>query len=357
MLVPLARVLGRGDPSEEYVLLHAICQQALRVGLPNASSAASLLLVCSRWDFYDEAVFTLAARSLQDGVRQIPLSVLCDVVYSVSNLQIRDALPLDSLDALCDDLVRRAQDLSEGDLVRLSRGLLKLRHQHEPLLAALRPVVAEQQARIQSISLCNLINVFSYFGGLPNGGKLLETAVGRARRLQPVSVQHLLTALCRLRCPSDTSESENPPNSSNSSESESLQRLCQHIAASGSGQGAHEVRFSPVQALSSLSALARLQHRHLPAVSVLLGALTGARGDGASPWLWAPSPFLFRWRPVPKTRRLPEAPQLSGLSLPQVAILLRELLCFFLLSLSLSRCLCFSWQRGVGGGGGELVDV
>ena len=153
------------ESPEEFILLHDICQRLLHTGFPNAGDAASLLLVCSRWEFYDDDVFTLGARTLQEGVHQIPLSQLCDVIYSLSSLQIRDALPLDSLDALCDELARRARDLSEADLVRLARGLLKLRHQHESLLAALGPVVAEQQTRMQSMSLCNLINVFSYFGG------------------------------------------------------------------------------------------------------------------------------------------------------------------------------------------------
>ena len=292
MLAPLARALGKGDPHEEYVLLHAICQQVLCVGLPSASAAASMLLACSKWEFYDDAVFMLAAESLNKGVHQIPPSHLCDLVYAVSNLQIRDALPLDSLDALCDDLVRRVEALSEADLVRLLRGLLKLRHQHEPLLAALRPVVMEQQARIQSISLCNLINVFSYFGGLDSESQksLLDTAVGRARRLQPVSVQHLLTALCRLRT----------SGSSDSSDSEllfSLEKLCQHIAACGvvasSGPGPFGT-FSPVQAVSSLAALAKLQQRDLAALSVLLGALTGTIC-----WTWAPSPHFLRTMATP----------------------------------------------------------
>ncbi|CAE7277643.1 unnamed protein product [Symbiodinium necroappetens] len=296
MLAPLARALGKGDPHEEYVLLHAICQQVLCVGLPSASAAASMLLACSKWEFYDDAVFMLAAESLNKGVHQIPPSHLCDLVYAVSNLQIRDALPLDSLDALCDDLVRRVEALSEADLVRLLRGLLKLRHQHEPLLAALRPVVMEQQARIQSISLCNLINVFSYFGGLDSESQksLLDTAVGRARRLQPVSVQHLLTALCRLRT----------SGSSDSSDSEllfSLEKLCQHIAAcgvvasSGPGGGPGPFgTFSPVQAVSSLAALAKLQQRDLAALSVLLGALTGTIC-----WTWAPSPHFLRTMATP----------------------------------------------------------
>ena len=280
MLAPLARALGKGDPHEEYVLLHAICQQVLCVGLPSANAAASMLLACSKWEFYDDAVFVLAAESLNEGVHQISPSHLCDLVYAVSNLQIRDALPLDSLDSLCDDLVRRVEALSEADLVRLLRGLLKLRHQHEPLLAALRPVVMEQQARIQSISLCNLINVFSYFGGLDSESQksLLDTAVGRARRLQPVSVQHLLTALCRLRQTSD-SEVLLP-----------LEKLCQHIATSGiAGSGPGHCTFSPVQAVSSLAALAKLQQRDLAAVSVLLGAFTGAIC-----WTWAPSPHFLR---------------------------------------------------------------
>ena len=281
-LTTLARALGRGDPHEEFVLLHAVCQQVLRTGFQSASDAASLLLICSKWEFYDELVFTLAARSLQDGVGQIPLSQLCDVVYAVGSLPTRDALPLESLDAVCDDLARRAHGLSEADLVRLARGLLKLRHQHETLLAALGPVVAEQQAKIQSVSLCNLINVFSYFGGLPNGSQkqLLETAVSRARRLQPISVQHILTALCRLR---QTSELFPP-----------LQRLCQHVASNATHSGAPA--FTPVQALSSLSAMAKLQERDLSVLSVLTVSL----GVSASFWTWAPSTQFFRWRPVPR---------------------------------------------------------
>lgn len=51
------------------------------------------------------------------------------------------------------------------------------------------------------LSQGNLIGAFSYFGSGSEDFyvELLTTVTNRTSRLQPISVQHILTALCRLQ--------------------------------------------------------------------------------------------------------------------------------------------------------------
>ncbi|CAJ1371048.1 unnamed protein product, partial [Effrenium voratum] len=274
-LPKVARVLGRGDVHEEYVLLHAI---ARRVGaaaevpegsaghLENAQAAALLVNVCSKWEIFDEEFLTVAAAALRAGTAQLAVGQICEVIYSVSAFLTRDAMPLEDF---CSELKQRIHEMNEIDTVRLLRGLQKLRYHDEALMEAVATIILEAKARLQPISLCNLVSVLAYFGTSDElVMALLKTAI--ANKLPAMSVQHILTALCRLqgRVSGERLEVQ-------------VRKLCAHISSCS---------FTPVQAMSSLAAMAKLQHRDLAVASVLASILSG----GQSYWRWAKSPHFFR---------------------------------------------------------------
>ena len=274
-LPKVARVLGRGDVHEEYVLLHAI---ARRVGaaaevpegsaghLENAQAAALLVNVCSKWEIFDEEFLTVAAAALRAGTAQLAVGQICEVIYSVSAFLTRDAMPLEDF---CSELKQRIHEMNEIDTVRLLRGLQKLRYHDEALMEAVATIILEAKARLQPISLCNLVSVLAYFGTSDElVMALLKTAI--ANKLPAMSVQHILTALCRLqgRVSGERLEVQ-------------VRKLCAHIS---------NCSFTPVQAMSSLAAMAKLQHRDLAVASVLASILSG----GQSYWRWAKSPHFFR---------------------------------------------------------------
>ncbi|CAE8614623.1 unnamed protein product [Polarella glacialis] len=276
----LTRALGRSEPSDDFVLLHAICRRScepLTSGELDGPSAVALLQACSRWELYDEALLSAVAHRLEASAAQIPVAQLCEVVYALSSLHARDVV---GLDPLCDALGPRADELGEADIVRLLRGLMKLRHRNDALLASLTPVIDKAKWSINPVSLTNLISAFSFFGGQDeffNG--LLHVATSRMNRLPSTSVQHILMALCRQQGRMDREALEL-----------TLQKLCQHITSP-----AVAMQLSPVQALSSLAALAKLQYRDLPAISVLTSVLVGRGGDVC--WSWAPSEHFHKGAP------------------------------------------------------------
>jgi len=131
------------------------------------------------------------------------------------------------------------------------------------------------------MSLCNLIGAFSYFGSGSEDFyvELLTTVTNRTSRLQPISVQHILTALCRLQGRVAGEKLQGP-----------LDMLCGRI-----GQialSSNTAPFTPIQAMSSIAALAKLQQRDLAAASVFTSVLCGMGSH--IHWSWVKSPYYFR---------------------------------------------------------------
>jgi len=277
----LARALGRGDPCDDFVLLHGICRRAsASMDELSGTSVVALLHLFSRSDLYDEAFLDAASAQLRGCAARLPAGQLGDAMYALGGLQVRD-IPL--LDAICEGLRPRIHELGEGDLVRFMRGLVKLRHCHEELIAALIPVIEENKWSLSSVSLTNLISAFSLFetAGEEFFRNLLHAATSRMNRLTTTSVQHIFIALCRQQGRLPRGTVERP-----------LTRLCEHLSASSISS-----QVTPVQAVSSLAALAKLQHRDLPAASVLTSVLVGRSHDPV--WSWAPSANFYARRPLP----------------------------------------------------------
>lgn len=86
----------------------------------------------------------------------------------------------------------------------------------------------------------------------------------RGQKLQPLSVQHVLSALQRLQ-----------GRISHESIIESLSQVEKHIERIGWVESTQRDAFTPVQAMSSLAAMAKLQHRDLVAASILTSVLCG----------------------------------------------------------------------------------
>jgi len=166
------------------------------------------------------------------------------------------------------------------DLVRFMKGLVKLRHYHGPLLLAFQPVIERLQWNITPLSLTNLISSLSFFTSEFARDheaffkSLLHAATSRAR-LAPMSIQHVLTALCRLQGSLARDDLETP-----------LAKLCTQLSAAGVAAQA-----TPIQAVASLTALSKLQHRDCTAAAVLLCVLAGRSRDVA--WSWAPSAYFY----------------------------------------------------------------
>eukprot|EP00913_Durusdinium_trenchii_P001239 g1142.t1 len=213
------RASSRPDSAHgDFVLLHAICRRAAKAFKEHQLSpdaAVTLLLVCSRWEIHDEELLQNASQTLEEKAEELPVRDLCEVIYAVSSMHVKDVI---GLEAICRQLMDRAADMAEPDLVRLLRGLLKLRHHDEALMGVLAPLVLASQTRMQSIA-----------------------KIALARR----SVEQSLS-------PS----------------------------------------FSPVQAMSSLAALAKLQQRNLVAASVFTSVLCGM--GSSTVWHWAKSPYFAK---------------------------------------------------------------
>jgi len=269
-------------------LLHGICRRSsVAMEYLDGTSVVSLLHMCSRFDLFDEEFQASASQKLQSCATTLPVSDLGDAVYALGGLMVKDAVLLDTL---CDAVRPRVRELNEADLVRFMRGLVKLRHCNDELVAALVPVIEESKWSLGSISLANLISAFSLFEATTEAFfmSLLHAAAGRISRMPPMSVQHIFVALCRRHGRIPRSELGWP-----------VSRLCGHLCiASTSAQ------VTPVQAVSSLAALARLQYRDLPAVSVLTSVLVG-RGNSVV-WNWAPSSNFYVRRALPLERSFDE---------------------------------------------------
>lgn len=234
---------------------------------------------------------------LEASAMDIPASQLADVVYALSSLQVRDRTQLDNL---CSALRPRVDELLEADLVRVTRGLMKLRHHHKDLLDSLAPVIDRVKFGIGPVSLTNIISAFSLFGGPSNEffSSLLHAATSRMNRLPPASVQHILTALCRQQ---GCMEPEVL--------AASLERLCEHIT-----NPAVAGQLTAVQALHSMSALAKLQYRDLPALSVLTSVLADCGNDVC--WFWAPTAQFLMSKALLQT--LPPDPRFNEARCHQV---------------------------------------
>ncbi|CAK9008674.1 Hypothetical protein SCF082_LOCUS9973 [Durusdinium trenchii] len=279
------RASSRPDSAHgDFVLLHAICRRAAKAFKEHQLSpdaAVTLLLVCSRWEIHDEELLQNASQTLEEKAEELPVRDLCEVIYAVSSMHVKDVI---GLEAICRQLMDRAADMAEPDLVRLLRGLLKLRHHDEALMGVLAPLVLASQTRMQSVSLCNLIQALSFFFSSEEFFvELLSTAT--SRELQPISVQHILSALCRLQ-----------GRVANEKLKPSLDSLFAQIAkialARRSVEQSLSPSFSPVQAMSSLAALAKLQQRNLVAASVFTSVLCGM--GSSTVWHWAKSPYFAK---------------------------------------------------------------
>lgn len=267
----LAFAIGRGEPRHDFILLHAMCRQAVQVldELDNTSLVA-LMQAAARLEMHDEAFLDRAADRLAAGAAALAPGNIADTLYAFGTLQVRDPA---HLNALCAALTPIVSQLTEPDIVRLLRGLVKLKHGDEGLLHALMPEVERQKRLLGPLSLSNIISALAYFGVTPEGffRGLLDVATGRLHRMSSTSVQHVLTGLCRQQGRMHAETIREP-----------LEAICGYLATP-----AVAAQLTPVQAIGALSALAKLQCRHLAAASVLLSSLTGRGGDVI--WHWAPS--------------------------------------------------------------------
>merc|ERR1740129_798102 len=135
-----------------------------------------------------------------------------------------------------------------------------------------------------SISLSNIISAYAFFGTANEFfSKLLGAVSHRAHRLSSTSLQHVITALCRQQGRMDI-ETLVPP----------LEMACQHLTTPSVSS-----QVTPVQAVVSLSSLAKLQYRDLAATSVLLSVLVG-RGRSVIR-KWAPSVHFYSKRALPES--------------------------------------------------------
>ena len=251
LLSTVARALGRGDsPHEDYVLLHAICRaatRALAAGRLPSQAAVTLLVVCSKWELYDEELLHIAWQHLDVKVSS---KDLCEVIYcapwsaercrrnmqkganatkispfypfsnrgfnqkeeetpenrhensspssnspQVANFTVRDL----ALEPLCTELAQRAERAEqlqvEPDVVRLLAGLQKLRHKDSKLIDALAPRVLEAKERLHVRSLCNLIKAFAAADAFPSPDFFVELLRTAVRRLAGVNGLHMPASL------------------------------------------------------------------------------------------------------------------------------------------------------------------
>jgi len=267
--------LGRALSAEDFVLLHALCRRATAsMDELDGPGVVVMLQAAGRYDLFDEEFLAAVSDHLMSSHGSLRAQQLGDAMYAFGHLQVRDS---GSLDKLCDTLRSRLREIGEADLVRFMRGMVKLRHTNEELLTALAPVIDKMKSSLSSVSLTNLINCFASFNST-NGHflkSLLHAASSRSSRLTPMSVQHVLTALCRQHGLLESEELHLH-----------LQRICQHMAEPGVA-----AQLTPIQAVASFSALSKLHYQDLAAAGVLTSVLAG-RGS-AVVWTWAPSAFFF----------------------------------------------------------------
>jgi len=280
-LPELARTVGRGGHCSEFVLLHGICRQSSDVAeMLDGASIVSLLKVFSQHELYDERFLEAAAAHFHKSASSLPASQLGDAMYALSNLQVRQS---DQLDVLCEALVPKVHELSEGDVVRFLRGLVKMRHTHQRLTNAMVPYIDKSRSSYSVISLTNIISAFSFFGRTPERffQKLLDAVTIQVDKLSTASVQHIFTALCRQQGRLEWKVLSKP-----------LNKLCKHLTLPEVAR-----QLTPVQAVGSLAALAKLQYRDLEALSVLLSVLVGRQTNIS--WDWAPSACFYSLRAPP----------------------------------------------------------
>lgn len=283
-LSAVGQALGRGGDTSEtnaFILLHGVCRRSASDELARELSGqdmVSLLLVCNRFDLYDENFLNAACSRIQDEAASLRASQLAEVVNSLGFLRVEDRL-----DLFCEELVPRVAELREPGIVRCMRGMLKARHCHEGLVKALAPVVERQVWSFNSVSLTNILSGFSLFDvtGTHFFEHLLQVVKGRLSSLSSTSVQHVLTAVARRQSVIGAEVLH-----------ELLGMLASHMTKPALSQ-----QFTPIQVLGSFSALSRLRFRDLAASSVLLCALTG-RSPRVS-WDWAPSAQFYAKRQLP----------------------------------------------------------
>lgn len=274
----LGRAVGptsRNVPSEDFVLLHALCRRSTAaMGELEGPSVVALLQIFGRCELYDEEFLEAASEHLLRVTGHLPASQLGDVMYAFGSLQVRD---IGQLDALCEALRPRVRDIGEGDLVRFMKGLVKLRHCNEDLLLAFEPVIESLKWTASPVSLTNLISSLSYFDITREEffKSLLHAAISRVSRLTPMSIQHMLTALCRRQGRMDRQDVE-----------AIVTKICIRLTEPGLA-----ANLTPIQAVASLTALAKLQHQDLSAAAVLTSVLAGHGADVV--WSWAPSAHFY----------------------------------------------------------------
>jgi len=298
----LAQIVGRGEPSNDFILMHGICRRSFDVldSLDDVSLVA-LLQACAKTGLYDEEFLAMVSTRICEAAGQLPTSKATDTIFALGVLQVRDA---SLFDALCEALTPRVREFSEPDLVRCLRGFVRLRHADRGLLGALAPEVERQKWTLNSLSLGNIISALSFLGvaaeGNPGGGRnglsnsgpvfeegffsgLMHVVTARINNLSSTSVQHVLTGLCRQQGRMRSEALAEP-----------LKTISVHLATPTLA-----MQLTPVQAIGSLSALAKLRFRDLPALSVLLSVLVG-RGAN-SIWNWASSANFYAHasRPLP----------------------------------------------------------
>lgn len=277
----VARAIGTTgrDSSHNFVLLHSLCRHCVAsMQALDGSGVVTLLQAFGLNDLYDEEFLAAASEHLQASAATLPVGQIGDAMYAYGSLKVQDAV---QIDALCNALRPRANEIEEIDLVRFMKGLVKLRHFNEEVLLTFQPVIHRLRWNISPLSLTNLISSLSYFDAVTSEQNetfyksLLHAATSRASRLQPMSIQHMLTSLFRLQRSLRWSVIEKP-----------LERICAQLAVPGVAP-----QVTPVQAVASLTALSRLQHRDCTAAAVLTSVLAGRGGNVA--WTWAPSAYFY----------------------------------------------------------------
>lgn len=262
----LVQALSRGGDAHEFVLLNAACRRSIKlIGTLSLPHVVALLSVLARYDFYEEEFLEFASARLRAEAGKLSAWSLADTLSAAGGLQFRDA---GLLDALCSSMASRAADLSETDLVKAVRALVKLRQSNAEWLEALVPVIDKDKHVLSSLSLSNTINAMSHFDHVDPHfmQRLLGIATQRLSRLGSASVQHILAALCRQhgRIPEHV---------------EPMEAICKHLTTPSLIS-----QLTPIQAVTTLSALAKLKHRDLVVAAVLLSALAGRGADVSCSW-------------------------------------------------------------------------
>jgi len=262
-LVSIASSLVRGDPSDDdsFVLLHAIGRRCTElVSDIDGQSLALLFQAFARHELYDEAFLEAATERMRVVVGDMTCGQIADTINAFNNLQLKEG---ESLDVLCNALHPQTARLSEIDIVRSLKGLVRLRHRHDELLTSFEHVIEKQKWSFSCVTLSNLVSVVSFFG-TSNINGLMKLVVQRVQRLPSMSLKHVLTAFCRLQGRMDREEMREP-----------LDKICVHLASEHVASS-----INSQQALALLACLARLQHNHKEAVEVLLTKLVGGVEPG-----------------------------------------------------------------------------